>query len=372
MKTYPYNRTSIEGRRLFRLLDVQFNPGVLDAKHEGKTFESYEVPSVMQCRANKTRFLFSSNHSGIKRPLVHVEADIEMAFGDFADNITTLDFTHGGQELPLTYVQPIEDDTMKMLIDAGLYRDERFEELISKLMQDEVFDAEADMNVLYLDIGDESKNERIPVLLVDPVNVVHEQQDPSEYTTIQNLLKRSAKLAIELRKEGVRTEELVRDETYEQDREIFIAEQFEDVVAKHTEQQKDDPTKFVASSELLDREIDVTEELKGSLGFDHTTEDDKIRELKEREREDTGRLDVDDTYSSYREVAVANSKPKTEHRRFEDEGESIKDKQFGAFADISELDEKVEPVKTKSEPVLDFDKGLDDYEFEAEDDGPEL
>lgn len=367
MKTYPYNRTSVEGRRLFKLLDTQFNKGVLGSKHQTKTFESYQVPTVMQCRLNKARFLFASNLSGIKRPQVHIEADVEMAWGDFTENINALDFTHG-QELPLTYVQPIEDDTMKMLIDAGLYRDERFEELMSKLMQDEVFDAEADMDVMYLNVGNELEGEHVPVLLVDPVNVVHEYHDESEHTTIQDLVKRSARLAIELRKEGVKTEELVQAASYEQDKEVFIAKDFEDVVTK-TEQRKFEQevdkelNTFVASSELLDQEIDVTDELKGSLGFDHTTEDDKIRELKDREREaERSRIN-----SGYREVAVAKEEPKPEP------------KVYAKDADISDLDHapqeqsnKTKLVEPEEEIAIDFSKGLDDYEYEAEDDGPEL
>lgn len=354
MKTYPYNRASIEGRRLFKLLDVQFNKGTLSTQHEGKTFESYTVPSVMQCRANKTRFLFSSNHSGIKRPLVHVEADVETAWGEFTKDISMLDFTHTrGQELPLTYVQPIDDDTMKLLIDAGLYRDKQFELLISKLMQDEMFDAEADMTVAYLDIGRESEGETIPVLLVDPVNVVHEHNDPSEYTTLQTLLKRSAKLAIELRKEGVKTDELVATPEYEDDREFIIEDTFEDVIEKH-EREKEvevDTGKFAVSSELLDAEIDVTDELKGSLPFNHTSEDDRIRELKEREREEERRAS-----ESFREKVAS----------------------LGKDADISQM--KDEPkVKSNNESIqrqnVDMSKfndyqDLDDYEIE--DDGPEL
>lgn len=353
MKTYPYNRTSIEGRRLFKLLDVQFNPGVLETERAGKAFETYGVPSVMQCRANKVGFLFASNLSGIKRPQVHVESDVELAWGDFAEDITALDFTHG-QELPLTYVQPIEDDTMKMLIDAGLYKDERFEELMSKLMTDEVFDAEADMNVTYLDVGkdseqNEQQDESVPVLLVDPVNVVHDGHDPSEHTTINNLVKRSARLAIELRKEGVNTEEIVKSSQSEQEREVYIEDTFRDVVAQKEEEQieKDVDNSFKASSELLDREIDVTDELKGSLTFDHTNEDDKIRDLKDRKRED----DIAELASDVSQEPV---KPDVKRELPKQESES---------------------KTTEAKEAMDsdgFGKGLDDYEYEDEDDGPDL
>lgn len=282
MKTYPYNRASIEGRRLFKLLDVQFNKAVLDKENEGKTFSTYDVPSVMQCRANKIGFLFPSNLTGLKRPQIRMEADVELAWGDYTDDVTTLDFTHDKQELPMTYVMPMDDEALKLLIDAGLYRDERFEDLMSKLMADEVFDAEADMTVMHLDAGGP---DNVPVLLVEPVHVVHEERDPSEHTTISSLLKRSAQLAIELRKEGVRTDDLMRASESEKEDEVFLAGDFEDVVAKQeeTELVESVDNSFKTSSELLDKEIDVTEQLRGSLGFDYTNEDDRIRDLKARQ-----------------------------------------------------------------------------------------
>ncbi|MCC2248985.1 hypothetical protein JUJ52_03305 [Virgibacillus sp. AGTR] len=357
MKTYPYNRTSTEGRRLFRLLDAQFNKGSINAVNRSKTFESYGVPSVTQCRVNKISFLFSSNLSGVKRPQIRVDSDVEMAWGDFAEGITSLDFTHDNQELPLSYVQPLEDDALKMLIDAGFYREERFEALMNKLMADEEFDAEAEMRVTYLDAVQEGSKESVPVLLVDPVTVVHENHDSSEQTTIANLVKRSARLAMELQKEGVKTEELVRTTDTDQDREVFLSDNFRDVVAqKEEEQTKVVDESFTASSEFLDEEIDVTKELKGSLSFDHTSEDDRIRDLKERDRYESSH--DSDPESEFE--AELNGEPEI--------GEEYLHEQPGAEPAPSSK-------TTEASKVLDsgiFDKGLDDYKYETEDDGPEL
>lgn len=291
MKTFPYNKSSIKGRRLFKLLGVQHNEGVLDADAESNSFENYDVPTMMQCRTNKVSLLMPSNLSGIKRPQIRINADVEVAWGDFTDDVMSLDFRHDGQELPINYIQPLEDETLKLLIDAGLYRDPRFENLLSKLMSDETFDAEADMGVTFLNIKSDKtseldeEDEYVPVLLVDPINVMHENYDPSD-NTIQDLIKRNAILAIELRKEGYKTEELVQGDTYDQDNEQYISGAFDDVVARYNEDLSSSKldNSMKTSSELLDAEIDVTDELKGSLGYDYTTEDDLIRELKERER----------------------------------------------------------------------------------------
>lgn len=332
MKTFPYNKESDEGRRLFRLLDLQYNPGVLDVAKQGQAFQTYDVPSVAQCRANKVSLLFPSNLSGIKRPQVRVESDVELAWGDFSEGITTLDFRHG-EELPLTYTQPIEDDSMKMLIDAGLYRDEKFEELMSKLMSDELFDVEADMRVAHLDVVQDGK--QVPVLVVEPVDVVHNDHDPSERTNLADLVKRSALLAIELRKDGVSTDDLVTTRPMELDREVYIQDNFRDVIAEREEaameRAADEESGFVESSELLDQDIDVTDKLKGSLGFDRTTEDDKIRELKDREWED-----VRDEPESL-DDAPHQPEPSDDSDEFSQE-----------FKDISEMDiEDIEDVDAK-------------------------
>lgn len=304
MKTYPYNRTSTEGRKLFRLLDTQYNPGILEQETFGgtavaqKQLEAHTKSAVMQCRANGVSLIFESNLSGLKRPQIHIDADVEMAWGDFSDDAKTLDFTHG-EELPLTYVQPLEDDTIKALIDAGAYSDPRFEELLSKLITDEPFDVEGDMSFHYIDVGDAAVNQgetgRVPVVLAEPVNIVHEDEVKSQYTSVTNLVNRSAALVIELRKEGVKTDDLVSAQLPEQDREVYIDSDFTDVIAeRETAQQAaaSDDLSLVEPSELLDQEVDVTDKLAGSLSFEATDEDDIIRDLKERDRERGHTIDM--------------------------------------------------------------------------------
>ncbi|WP_142301347.1 hypothetical protein [Shouchella clausii] len=339
MKAYPYNKASTEGRRLFRLLDAQFNKGAIDATNHYKTFESYKVQATAKCRVNKISFLFSSNLSGLKRPQIRVESDVEEAWGEFTEQVTELDFTHSNQELPLSYVQPLEDDTLKLLIDAGLYRDERFEELMNKLITNEEFETKAELGVTFLDVAQVHAEESIPVLLIDPVAAVQDDYDPPEQTTIADLVKRSALLVIELHKDGIKTEELVRVSEPEQDQEVFLVEDFRDVVVQKEEEEieREVDDSIAASSELLDREIDVTDRLKGSLTFDHTSEDDKIRDLKERSWEEEAPTQQTDALD----------------RQNQDESEYSPD---GSDTYGSDLDS--------------FGKDLDDYQYK--DDGPEL
>jgi len=285
MRTYSYSRASHQGRRLYQLLYSQFNKATLDADKDGRLFEERVVPAVMQCRANEVSFILQGGLSGIKRPYVKVDADVEQAWGEFTEHVTTLDFTHNNQELPLSYVQPIDNDTLKMLIDAGFYDDARFEQLMSKIVSSEIFEAEGDMRMVYLPLQDEQAlqnygHDEIPFVMVDPVSVVHDGKDQSKDTTIQALLQRAALVAIELRKEGYGSNELVQTAEYEQDREIHLTDVFQDVVETQIEDELDVADAIATSSELLDQEIDVTDELKGNIDISNTSEDMKIQDIK--------------------------------------------------------------------------------------------
>lgn len=285
MKNYPYNRSSAEGHRVFHLLKNQYNEASFEEGKSGKIFQTDEVPVIMQCQTNKVRLLFAGNHSGMRRPLIQVEADVMKAWGKFAHGVDVLEFVDPNEEPPLTYIQPLEDETIKKFIDAGLYRDEEFEAVLSSLMRDEIFEADATMMVTHLNLGDD--HAPVPVMLIDPLRVVHEKYDPSENTNIQSMARRSAQVAIELKKEGVKTEDLVQKDIPEDDKEIYLTDLFEDVTSHVEPEPARDLDGFVAKSEYLDAEIDVTDKLKGSLVADldmELSEEERIRELKDQVR----------------------------------------------------------------------------------------
>lgn len=287
MEVLSYNRASNQGMNMRRLFDVQYNASHLDVNGKTKTFDKYKVPAVMHSRVNKIKFIFESNLSGFKRPQIHVEADVELAWGDFSDHITALNFKHEQQELLLTYVQPLEDETLKVLIDAGLYREDRFEELMGKFMAGETFDAEGDMHLEHMDVAEDLGSKKMAaVVLVDPVNIVHDKHDPSERTNLADLVRLAAKNVIELQDEGIKLEDLVRPER-EEPKQLIIDSPMEDVVAAIGEQQiidEVDNSLIRASSTLFGQDIDVTDKIKGALSLNHLSEDDRIRDLKERDR----------------------------------------------------------------------------------------
>lgn len=285
MKSFPYNRDGAEGRRLFRLLQAQHSPGKIDARPSDRSFRTEEVPAVLQCRVDGFSLIIPANLSGLKRPQMVVQSTVEHAWGSFADGVTELDCSKN-DGLPLSYTMPIQDETLKMMIDAGLYRDEHFELLMSKLLDREEFDAEASVNVTHLAIADHELGD-VPVILVDPVHVVHNDHDPSEHTTLDNLVRRTTKLAIELRKDGIDSQMLAEATAQaERDREVYVGDMF-----KHDATIEKSATELVrdmgrqsltTTSELLDKEIDVTDVLRDSIGVDATDEDIRIRQLKDK------------------------------------------------------------------------------------------
>ena len=312
MKTYPYNRYSSEGRAIYSQLDQQYNVGQIEPdlvdleNHTGeKAFERMSTSAILKCRVNDMKFLIDSNIREIQRPRIYLEADVEMAWGEFGPKARVLDFTHG-QELPMTFIQPLEDSTMKSLIDAGLYTDPRFEELMTKLMADEVFDVEADMDFDFMDLSNVSslvasgnKRSHVPAIFVDPVHVVHDEIVDSEYTSVTTLVNNSAALVVELRKEGVETEEVVQTPEVEVDAERYFSD-FEDSLSKATDTIVDTTPKAT-----VDEELDITDKMADAITFDGVSEDDIIRDLKERERSES--LDAVKTDQEYDRVDLGGS-----------------------------------------------------------------
>lgn len=199
--TYPYNADSVEGRRMMRLLSAQNSPSAsLVATSPVREKTRYIVEAGAQCKANQVEFQFQSNLSGIKRPYVRVDGEVQVAWGNFADDVRQLDF-RDGEVLPVTYVQPLDDAVHKQLIDGGLYDDPNFESLFNQLVEGDYFDIISPMTVTCLHAHDEQLGE-LPVVFIEPVHVTTDSVSTPD-VTVTNLLARAATVAAEFRGEGV-------------------------------------------------------------------------------------------------------------------------------------------------------------------------
>lgn len=321
---HVYGKHHTESERVRRLIQTRYSKQALSDERR-REFERKTEPAVLQCKTDDIQFLFPSSFSGIERPQIEVVGSAVFAWGSF-DYDNTFSFKDG-HELPIRYVHPLEDETLKYLIDAGLYSDNRFEELMRKLMRDETFDIETELSYQHINLG--SDVEPLPVVIVDPVHTV-DMDNSKEHVTINDLVQRSARLVIELRKEGVSTEDVVEvDNVHEQ--QTIIEDEFEDVIEKEKEKEEELSDNIATKSDLLDKEIDITDELQGGLTFDETSEDDLIRELKTRNTDNVNK--------------PTSIKPKPRRRT------------------IQEYEEQEE---------VSFDGGLDSFKerLEKEDDGP--
>lgn len=285
MGLLPYNRESVEGKRLYRLLSVQHNESEIDSLFEGDRFESESVPSVLQCKVKGVDIIIPGNNAGIKRPYIQVDSEVLSAWGDFSDETPALDFTQV-DELPLHYTQPLNDKALSILIDAGMYSDSRFDEVINKLMEDESFDVESDMEITRLNIQDPETGDISPVIFAKPLDIIQDEED-EELSSINDLVILSAGIAIDLSNDGD-VNQISDIINLEEDAEVVLEDEFDDVLAESDSKSKQEKAEstFIERSEYLDREIDVSDELADSVGYDVTDEEDRITELKDKARKE--------------------------------------------------------------------------------------
>lgn len=309
MKTYPYNRSSAEGERIFRLMDSQFNRGQLDsnmADGEPKSFQGYIVNGEMQCRIRSVDFLFPSNLAGFKRPQIKVKGDVEQGWGDFADQVSSVDFTKHKQELPISYTLPLNDESLKLLIDAGLYADNDFEKVFGTILKDELFNVEGDMTIYHLDVPLEEDAD-YPLLLVDPVTIVYDDVSNSEssaHSSMNPIVQWGAHRMIDLRRRGASPEEMVND-TY---REIVHITPN----ATETSEVQDENTVY---SSVLERPVDITRTLSDIIRSNST--EDQIQHIKKEQRAleySEGTLDRDEEESSRTSNQVHNTIVNNDHK----------------------------------------------------------
>jgi len=271
MRVYGFNRFSKEGRRLHELYHKKFNAG--RASEESTVFSEQDVPTMVVGSINRAELLFHDSYTlGVKRPEIRIRGQIQDAWSDFNDRIKQLTF-EDGEELPFTYVQSLDDETIKTLIDGGLYSDPHFERLFNKLMHDEVFDVnDLSLHVSMLDINDE-KGRPVPVVLVEPTHVIESEHGSVHSPSLQEVIRAQAELVPRLRREGL-DKDLLDDYTIE-DEEVFL----DDIDTLDLESSEETTPSSTVLTE--DEEVDLTADLKNAVTFEDTDEDLQIRALKQ-------------------------------------------------------------------------------------------
>lgn len=216
--TYPYNARSKEGVRKLRLLSTINSPQAALVSTEPVAEKSfYGVESRVLAVAKSVDLLFHSNINGLERPLVRVTGEVSMAWGNFAEDLSQLDF-RDGETLPLVYTQPLDDSVHKRMIDGGLYDGEGYEDTLNELIIGEEFDIATTLLMTHIVAKDEVLGD-VPVVFVEPVNAQSEEIHP-EGATVSQMLDRVANVAITFRRAGYEAplayEDPVVEEAYEE------------------------------------------------------------------------------------------------------------------------------------------------------------
>lgn len=284
---YGYNRLSAKGMSLRHLLKARFNEGMQGLNpSEPKGLEERVTPATLTCRLDGGYFIVPDNTASIQRPMYRVRGFLERAWGAFHTHedgrvIDQVNLTHEGQEVMVSYTHPLSDETLKICIDAGMYRDPRFEEVMNRLLFEESFDIQHDVRYEFMEapLHIDGVEDRTPIILMDAHDIYATEDELYDKSSIDDMLKRAALIAIDLTNQGVESEALVDYKKAEPEPVVPIT--FTDVVDTFKQEEETKvPTTYIERSDLLDEPIDLTDKLKDVIAFNTSSEEERIIQMK--------------------------------------------------------------------------------------------
>lgn len=286
MINYGYNRLSAKGMSYRRLLRARYNEASkgLDP-NEPSAMEQRVTPATLMCRVDGGHFIIPDNTSSIQRPMFRVQGFLERAWGAFHGYedgrvIDQVVLAHDNQEVMVCYTHPISDDTLKICIDAGMYRDERFEEVMNRLLLEENFDIQHDVTYEFMEAPFEvdGVTDLQPVILLDAHDIHATEAELYDKSSVDDMLKRAALIAIDLAQQGVKSETLADYKKVEQ--EPVIAGSFSDVVKTTETMQQSEEQSYIEQSSVLPEPVDLTDQLRDVVQFNASSEDERLLRIK--------------------------------------------------------------------------------------------
>lgn len=294
-QAFAMDLRSPEGRATYSVVHNQFNE---NRKHLNgdKAVAKTTAPALINGDVVSSRILFDDSYVGrMSRPKILNTLKLKEVMGDNLidnPNVDQIRFI-AGTEPEMKHLYELSDDQLKKMIDAGLYGNPRFEQQFNKLMQDESVEFENPLTFYSLD-GRNDEGQIVPVVVVDANRTFTERVTSTE-STFADVLDHVLDLSIELRGDDVVIEAPVTDE-FDNEREVFVDDEFlqsnilqpVDEPAYQVSFDNDQDDEFVLTDEIEDedykestvsRESIVNNEDGGLFG--ETTEDERIRNLKE-------------------------------------------------------------------------------------------
>lgn len=268
------------GSSVKQLLDTKYNPE--RGRRTGSSFEKSVIPATINSEITQAKLTLDSNRaSAIHRPFVTVESELRDVWGDISEKVNHTSFLAENRPT-MTYIYPLRDEEIKGLVDAGLYRNPRFEALFSKLMETERYEISQDITVQSLEmIPDEEDGVVMPMILVHDVGLVEQSMDESEtvYTSFGTVIERTVEMALRLESEGITADAIIGDvPDMDEEMEVEVEDVFDE---KQLSEQLNKQAWMETENETEEREIVMTDTLSADNLFGQSTEDQRIIQMKE-------------------------------------------------------------------------------------------
>ena len=275
------------GSSVKQLLDTKFNPE--RGRRTGSSYEKSVIPATINSEITQAKLTLDGNRvSAIHRPFVTVESEIRDVWGDISDNVNHTSFLAENRPT-MTYIYPLHDEEIKGLVDAGLYRNPRFEALFGKLMETERYELSQDITVQSIEmIPEEEDGVVLPMILVHDVGLVEQSMDESEtvYTSFGTVIERTVEMALRLESEGIRANAIIGDgPEMDEEMEVEVENVFD---VKKVSEQINNQAWMETENDADEREIVMTDTLTADNLFGQSTEDQRIIQMKEEAEMGTG------------------------------------------------------------------------------------
>lgn len=272
MHVYGVGVTGKTGAGVHQLLSKKYNQG--RGRREGNSAEKKVVPSTVNAEVQRARLIIESNRVAKPvRPFIKVDTELLDVWGDMSDNVDHVSFVSNNRPT-MQYKYPLKDEEIKGLIDAGLYRNPKFEALLNKLMEREQFEVAQDITIQSLNAMVD--DDVVPIIMAHDVGLVEQVvSDEDTYTSFGAVIERAVDMALQLEAEGISADSLVGQEE-ELDEEVFLEiDNALDVEAA---------VKSTVNTDLdveSDAEVDLTNVIDEINVFGQTDEQQRILQLKD-------------------------------------------------------------------------------------------
>lgn len=295
MHIYGVGSNGNMGSGVQLLMNKKYNQN--KEKMGGRSFEKRVIPATINAEVVDAKLTMDSNRvTNIRRPFITVESEVRDIWGDVKEDIGHVSFLPENRP-SLTYIYTLNNEEIKGFIDAGMYHNPRFEEVLGIMLQSEQFEITDEVDIQTIDVinGDEVT----PVVLVQDMGIVQQVmdgEDENQYTSFDYAIEHVIDMALQLEAEGISTSALMGEDEVEstQEIEVEIDEVF-DAESTLNEKGLDIEQEVLRQIQEMDSEVDVSDAIDISQVFGQTSEQQRIHEMREltRRGEDWDDLETD-------------------------------------------------------------------------------